>query len=270
MTELGAAIHEYRIAKGWLQDELGAAVCLSRSAISRFESGDRIPHRDTARQLDEALGAGGRIWRLRDELDDNPDATLIQKVFKNETKAIKIRETNCAVPALLQNPEYERAIIQKHLPYFGGNLEEKLKHRVRRHELFKRSSAPPFSTVLTEAALRSIVGNQSVMRRQLVDLIAVSQRSGIDIRIAPFSGNADVVHLAGEFSITDLPDGKTVVHARSGALGFLVTKPETVNKYITLHNLMQANALDSEESRDLIHKTVREHYPCLPVNLTGP
>ncbi|RLV10571.1 hypothetical protein CTZ27_04330 [Streptomyces griseocarneus] len=270
VAELGTAIRESRLAKGWGQEELATAICMSRPAVSRFESGDRIPHRDTARLIDQALGAGGRIERLRDELDDNPDAKFIQRVFRAERKAVRIRQADGAVPALLQNPEYERAIIQKYLPYFGGSLEDKIKHRALRHEILKRPSPPPFSTVLTEAALHAMVGDQSVMRCQLLDLIAASQRPGIDVRIVPFAGNAEILQIVGEFSIMDLPNGKAAVYAASGVRGFFVTKPSAVAEYIALHDLLQAHALDKDASRDLIRKTVRELYSCTSPNLTGP
>ncbi|WP_372409848.1 Scr1 family TA system antitoxin-like transcriptional regulator [Streptomyces luteireticuli] len=260
VAALGAAIRDERIAKRMTQAELGKAVALSNTAIAHFESGAHVPRRDVARRIDDALEVHGRIWRLRDELDDNPDAKWIQRVSRYESRAVRIRHADGVVPALLQNPEYERAIIEKNIPFFGGKVEDKLKYRARRHEILKRSHPPLFSTVLTEAALYAVIGSGSVMRGQLLDLIAASQEPGIEVRIAPFEGNADLLQIVGSFSIMDLPAGGAVVYASSGVRGLLVTKPEAVDGYIGIYDQLRARALDVEASRVLIRKVVRETY----------
>ncbi|MGI5340241.1 helix-turn-helix domain-containing protein [Streptomyces sp. CA-181903] len=260
MAKLAAAIREYRLAKGWKQAELGDAVALSNTAISHFEKGSHVPRRDVARRIDVVLEARGRIWELRDELDDNPDAKSIQRAFGYESRAIRIRHASGVIPALLQNPEYERAIIEKNNPFFGGDVEEKLMYRARRHAILKRSDPPLFSAIFTEAALYAVIGSGSIMRRQLMDLITVSQRPGIEVRIAPFDGNADLLQSVGEFMIMDLPTGKTVVYASSGVRGALVTKPGDVAGYVGIYDRLQAGVLDAEASRVLIGKVVREIY----------
>ncbi|WP_198535555.1 helix-turn-helix domain-containing protein [Streptomyces caatingaensis] len=260
LAELGLAIRDHRVAKGWTQAHLGKKVALSNTAIAHFEAGKHVPRRDVARRIDDAMEAGGRIWNLRDELDDNPDAKLVQRVFGYESRAVRIRHANGVIPALLQSPEYERAIIEKNIPFLGGDAEDKLRHRARRHEILKRPDPPAFSAVLTEAALYAVIGSRSIMRDQLLGLIASSQRPGIEVRIAPFEGNADLVQVMGEFSILDLPTGRTVVYASSGVRGLLVTKQEAVAGYTGIYDQLLTRVLDPEASRTLIRRVVRETY----------
>ncbi|MBZ4322936.1 helix-turn-helix domain-containing protein [Streptomyces huiliensis] len=260
VIRLGAAIREHRLAKGWKQAELGTAVALSHTAISHFEKGSHVPRRDVTRRIDDVLGARGRIWTLRDELDDDPGAKWNQRLLRYESRAVRIRQAGGVIPALLQNPEYERAIIEKNNPFFGGDVEDKLKYRARRHAILKRPDPPQFSALISEAALYSLIGSRSIMRNQLTDLIASSQEPGIEVRIAPFEGNADLLQVFGGFTIMDLPGGKTVVYAASGLRGLLIAKPEEVAGYIGIYDQLQARALDVEASRVLIRKVVREMY----------
>ncbi|WP_390321278.1 helix-turn-helix domain-containing protein [Streptomyces gamaensis] len=254
-------IKEYRVRKRWTQGQLGKAVALTKFAISHFESGAHIPLRETAALIDGALGAGGRIRRMREELDDNPDARLIQRVFKIEQRAVRIRHVGGLVPALLQNPAYERAIIEQNISYLGGDVEEKLKYRALRHEILKRPDPPSLSVVLGEAALHAVIGGLAVMRSQLLDLIDASRRPGIDLRIAPFSRDAQLIQQLGEFSLMDRRGEGPAVYVSAGVRGILVTKPPAVDEYVTIYDLLHARALDAEASRVLIRKAIREMYP---------
>ncbi|MFC5724784.1 Scr1 family TA system antitoxin-like transcriptional regulator [Streptomyces gamaensis] len=261
VAKLGLTIKEYRVRKRWTQGQLGKAVALTKFAISHFESGAHIPLRETAALIDGALGAGGRIRRMREELDDNPDARLIQRVFKIEQRAVRIRHVGGLVPALLQNPAYERAIIEQNISYLGGDVEEKLKYRALRHEILKRPDPPSLSVVLGEAALHAVIGGLAVMRSQLLDLIDASRRPGIDLRIAPFSRDAQLIQQLGEFSLMDRRGEGPAVYVSAGVRGILVTKPPAVDEYVTIYDLLHARALDAEASRVLIRKAIREMYP---------
>ncbi|WP_171172483.1 helix-turn-helix transcriptional regulator [Streptomyces sp. I05A-00742] len=266
MAELGAAIREHRLAKGWKQAELGREVALSNTAISHFESGTHVPRRDVARRIDAALGAGGRIRKLRDELDDNPDAKWVRRIFKAEQRAVRIRHAANLVPALLQNDAYTRAILTMALPSLGGELEEKVRHRERRRAIMRRPDPPGFEAVLDEAALHTVVGGADVMRRQLLDLIEASRLPNVEVRVRPFD-SAGVRADVGEMNIMDLPNGRPVVQ-RPPDLYFI--RQPSVTAHITLYDHLRAAALDAEASRVLIRKVVEEKYPCAPSALTSP
>ncbi|MEU5129106.1 helix-turn-helix domain-containing protein [Streptomyces mobaraensis] len=260
VLELGKVIREHRMAKGWRQVDLGNAVALSNTAISHFEKGTHVPRRDVVRRIDTALEARGRIWKLRDELDDNPDAKWVRRAFWYESRAVGLRGTSCVIPALLQNPEYERAIIERGIPFYGGNVADKLKYRARRHQILEGPRGPQLTMVLTEAALHAVVGSGAIMREQLADLIAASREPGFQVRVAPFEGDASVVQSLGEFTIMDLPAGKKVVFVSTGVQGYFVTKPETVAQYVGLYNQLQARVPNSEASRALIRRVLKRAY----------
>ncbi|MBH1933919.1 helix-turn-helix transcriptional regulator [Streptomyces sp. AV19] len=266
MAELGEAIRAHRRAKGWTQAELGEAVALSNTAIAHFESGAHVPRRDVARRIDDALGAGGRIAAMRDKADDNPDVKWVQKIFKAEQRALRIRHATSLIPALLQNDAYTREILAMSLPDRGGVLEEKIRHRDRRRAIMRRPNPPRFGAVLTEAALHTVVGGAEIMRRQLLDLIEASRLPNVEVRVWPFDSArawADV----GEMTIMDLPNGRTVIHR---VPDLCLTRGPSVATHITLYGHLCAAALDAEASRVFIHKLIEEKYPCAPSALTCP
>ncbi|MER5782499.1 helix-turn-helix transcriptional regulator [Streptomyces mobaraensis] len=266
MAELAAAIREHRLAKGWRQAELGKEVALSNTAICHFESGRHVPRRDVTRRIDAALGAGGRIEELRDKVDDNPDAKWVQRVFRAEQRAVRIRHTANLIPALLQNDAYTRAILTAALPVYGGELEEKVRHRERRLAIMRRPNPPRFEAVLGEAALHTAVGGADVMRRQLLDLIEASRLPNVEVRIRPFD-SAGIRGDIGEMSIMDLPNERAAIHRLPD---LYITRRSSVIAHVALYDHLRAAALDPEASRVLIRKVVDERYPCAPSTLTCP
>lgn len=56
MSELGNRIRQARLDKGWSQDTLAAQLQRTRSAVSQYESGARMPDAATLRALATILG----------------------------------------------------------------------------------------------------------------------------------------------------------------------------------------------------------------------
>lgn len=206
-----------------------------------------------------ALGAHGRIWKLRDGLDDNPDAKRIQQSFRYESSAVALRHTTAVIPALLQNEEYTAAILQRNLPHYGGDLEEKIQHRRRRREVLSKPDAPLFEAVLNEAALRTVIGDRQVMRRQLLDLIEFSRRPRVEVRITAFDGSGPTSQV-GEMTIMDFRHRPSIVYRVGGVHGIYITLAERVAEYRNLYDRLHRAALDPDDSRTLIRKVVEENY----------
>jgi ribosome-binding protein aMBF1 (putative translation factor) len=55
--ELGAAVRELRIARGWSQTELAAAAGMTQSAVARFEAGGTTPTLPVLGRIARALDA---------------------------------------------------------------------------------------------------------------------------------------------------------------------------------------------------------------------
>jgi ribosome-binding protein aMBF1 (putative translation factor) len=55
--ELGAAVRELRLERGWSQAELAAAAGMTQSAVARFEAGGTIPTLPVLGRIARALDA---------------------------------------------------------------------------------------------------------------------------------------------------------------------------------------------------------------------
>lgn len=55
--ELGAAVRELRLERGWSQAELAAAAGMTQSAVARFESGGTVPTLPVLGRIARALDA---------------------------------------------------------------------------------------------------------------------------------------------------------------------------------------------------------------------
>jgi len=55
--ELGAAVRELRLGRGWSQSELASAAGMTQSAIARFEAGGSVPTLPVLARIARALDA---------------------------------------------------------------------------------------------------------------------------------------------------------------------------------------------------------------------
>lgn len=55
--ELGAAVRELRLARGWSQAELASAAGMTQSAVARFEAGGTVPTLAVLARVAKALDA---------------------------------------------------------------------------------------------------------------------------------------------------------------------------------------------------------------------
>lgn len=269
LIELGAAIRECRIAKGWTQAELGEKVALSNTAISHFESGTHVPRRDVARRIDDVLEAHGRIWRLRDELDDNPDAKWVARFLREQEKASRIRQITPFMPAMLETDEHARLALESGLPFFGGDLQEKVNYRAKMRAILDKPRSPTLSVVVWETALRLVLGSSRVMRDQLLHLIDRSLARNVDLRLLP-SDRGNVFLDTGFVTIIDRPRARPVVYRPAGRLGKFTATRAAVDDLVCLYDHLRGLSLAPDESRSFIGKLVEELYPCTSPDPTCP
>jgi transcriptional regulator with XRE-family HTH domain len=270
VVELGRMIREYRRRKGLNQSALGKDVALSHSAISHFEKGRHIPRRDVARRIDKALDADGRILKLRDQLDDNPDAPRWLRFFRYQSDAQRINQIGNVVPAMLETEEYTRITLRNGLPFYGGCLDDKIAYRAEMRTILHRSDPPQFACVIGEAALHVMTGSEEVMHRQLAHLIELSEEPNIDVRILPYAVSSGL-NDAGTAIVWDLSDTRKVAWRDThDGQGSFVTGTTGVSSIVGFYDHVRSRAFDPEESRSFIRKLVEELYPCRSLSLTCP
>ncbi|MGA5134428.1 helix-turn-helix domain-containing protein [Streptomyces olivoreticuli] len=273
LAELGAAIKAHRLAmkpKKWTQEQLGKAVHLSESAIAHFEKGAHVPRRDVTRRIDKALEAHGRIYKLRDQLDDNPDAARVRSFLTHQSRAKVIYHVGNYVPAMLETEEHTRIALEAGLTYFGGELEDKLAYRSEMRAILKRPDPPLFKCVLWESALQVITGGTTVMRDQLHHLIERSREPNIELRILPFAESVGAPDVGTVIVWERSNDRFRAWRDTGNSFGTFFHGHAQVSGLMTLYDHVRSRALTPGATRELIRKAVEGLYPCLPPDSTCP
>ena len=288
---LGSALREYREGLGYNLDEAARILECDRSKISRIETGQRGIRPKELRELlteygvpaaeQEALLAvahRGREsgWWLdyRDVLPAGAQDYVIMEIAATD---ILLYEAN-QVPDLLQTPDYIRAVAEADVRY--GSAEQRahaMEVKLNRQRVVLAGRAPGLDIVLTEGALRQVVGPPRVMREQLARLADVAEtgftdgqhdarvpaasRSRASLRVLPFA--AGVHAAAGCGSMTLLRFAETpeigVVHLAALSGGVSLEGREEVSRYLRAFSSLRSAALSPSRSAQLIRAAARSY-----------
>jgi hypothetical protein len=163
------------------------------------------------------------------------------------------------IPGLLQIEDYARALIESAVAVIPQDVDRLLKVRMARQEILARERPPRLRAVISEAALRQLVGSRDVMRAQLRYLAELSQRINVTLRVLPFTAGAHV-STWGSFVILGFspPTDFSVVHLESLDGSLWVEEDESVRRYGLAFDQLCASALSEIESRRLIEQLAAE------------
>lgn len=164
------------------------------------------------------------------------------------------------VPGVLQTAEYARTVIQEtSIVNTPSDIDEKVAVRTSRQELLTRSSDPIHLTaVLDEAVLRRQVGGAEVMKEQLEQLILLTKRPNIDIRVLPFHTGAHA-GLDGQFNLLEFPaaEDPDVVYLEQAGSGLVPEDPEEVRRYTLIFGNLMTKSLPANDSRAFLSRVVK-------------
>ncbi|RLV08531.1 hypothetical protein CTZ27_06965 [Streptomyces griseocarneus] len=269
IARLGVMIRALRVAKGWSQAELGKAISITKTSISKFETGAKFPIREVAEALDRALDAKGKLFKVWDELNDDPSAKWVEKYFAHESKAVEIHQLADTLPALLQSDDYTRAVLQAGLVDYGGELDAKIAYRQRRRAILDRPDPPTFRALIHQSAFDRVFGDLSVMRGQLLYMLDRLTLPHVELRVIPLESNRLDPEL-GYTQIMVFRRGRKVVYRAGPVRDIYITNREEAAEYTTLYDRLWRGALPPEDSIAVIRKTLEEKYPCPPFDPTCP
>jgi hypothetical protein len=167
------------------------------------------------------------------------------------------------VPGLLQTREYRRALLWAEFPDMPSQeVESSLDVLMRRQELLDKADLH-FEALIAESVLHSVIGGPSVIEDQLSQLLAVSQRPNVTLRIVGRDAKDPVGVIAGSFVFFDLPPLPTsrmrqppVVYLEGYlATTYVETVPE-VTKYSQVMDRLRRVAHSEEKSRALVSEAL--------------
>lgn len=183
-----------------------------------------------------------------------------------EDSALSIRKYESEiVPGLLQTRKYAQLSASTPSGYLDGSeITRRVEVRMERQNLLERPQVPTLDFILNEAVVRRPVGDVDVMTEQLQHVLNMGARTGITVRIVPFSAGFHGGMTASAFSLLEFPKGPdgaplepslAYVETLTGAM--YLNKPDEFSAYELVWRDLKNKALGAAASRELIEQAVK-------------
>ncbi|MHA6760048.1 helix-turn-helix domain-containing protein [Streptacidiphilus sp. PAMC 29251] len=163
------------------------------------------------------------------------------------------------VPGLVQTPEYIRHIIMAGpavLP--PGHVDSLIKVRVERQSILENEHPPKLWIIVTEGALRQLVGGAAVMVEQLRYLARLTEQSNITLQVLPFAAGAHA-GVQSSFVLFDFPSTDPSIACVANLTGTLfMDQPGQLEAFSGAFDNLRAGALSPADSLALIQQIADE------------
>jgi hypothetical protein len=172
-----------------------------------------------------------------------------------EAGAATIRDYGLGIiPGLLQTPDYARAIIHAAVSDWSAkDVDHRMKGRMARQRRLKSDRAPRFDAVIDESVLHRVVGDQAIMRAQLKQLLELSKRPNVTLRVVPFKTGAPL-SANHKFIILEFepPNVHDVVFIESLTGDYYLDLPHQIDVYKRTFRALVEQAAEPEATYDII------------------
>jgi transcriptional regulator with XRE-family HTH domain len=271
---LGASLRRLREEAGYALDDAARILECDRSKISRMETGQRGIRPKELRELLSEYGVEQRRadallaiarqanqtgwWQSYSHVLDDAYQDFIS--LEASAQAISTYEAQL-VPGLLQTEDYARAIAAASLvAETQEEREQYVQARLTRQQILIRDAPFQFWAILSEGALRQLVGGPRVMQAQLHYLMEVgSGRPNVNLQVLPFAVGAHAA-TSGPFVImrfSEAPDlGVVYLEGQTG--GIYLESVGDVARYTLSFEHLRASALSTAATVRLIEEVARE------------
>jgi transcriptional regulator with XRE-family HTH domain len=269
---LGAELRKLRERAGLTATGAGELLGVNQARISMIETGRTPISADRIRSLahayscpDELLvdalagmtGRRSRGWweEYREHL---PVGLIDLAELEHHAAALRVALV-VHIPALLQTTDHARALFREAVPPLRQHeIEHRVTHRVKRQGILHRVEPPPYAAVIHEAALHMGYGGSATVRAQLQHLLDMSELDHITVQVIPFGkGSFPGTGQSIDYLEGAVPQLDTVQLDTHHGCEFLDADAQ-LNKYRSVLDRMESNALKPAASRDLIHQIARD------------
>jgi len=280
---LGQELRRLRELKGMTAEEVAERLLVSQSKISRLENGRRsISQRDVrdlcgVYEVEDSRVVESLMQMAKDSrqqgwwhaFGDIPYSVYIG--LETDAESLRVYEPQI-ITGLLQTRAYAEAIIRGGSPETSDTeIDKRAQVRLRRQDRIVTEGEPlRLWVVLDEASLRRVVGSRQVMREQLEYLAEVSQRPHITVQVLPFGVGAHP-GINGQYAILEFADAadSSVVYIEGVTSDLYLEKAQDVQKYTVMYEHLRAQALNVDQSRQLIEDVAKVYAGSTPVEPFG-
>jgi uncharacterized protein DUF5753/helix-turn-helix protein len=259
-----------RIEADFEPPEVAQHIGRDRSSVSRMETGT-IPIApemlETLLTLYGVTDPAEREALLRFNRDawrpgwwagyaEDVEAALLDYVWLEE-QSVEIQALNVVTfDGLLQTAEYARSLMHATNPdQDPDQVESWVALRMQRQIALTRAQPVRLHHVVSEAALRNLVGGPEVLVPQLRYILESCRRPNIDVRVLPFTSG---VHIGGDFRIFAMPAPLDEIVCVDGPAGIAYLEPPGTGRLVAAYHRLVGAALDADESVALMASVADE------------
>jgi transcriptional regulator with XRE-family HTH domain len=273
---IAATIKKLREDSGKVLSEVARDLMISTSKLSRLENAqgkplprdirdiisyygiDATPTADRLRQWVAAAQSPGWWTNFDDDLFGPVIGGfgLDEHVAYEADATVKRMYSIPFVPALLQTPDYARAVFRDLEHRSPQKVDQLVAIRGRRQDVLRtREGLPPLRLVAVthESTLRQVVGSVEILRDQLDALILWSEAPNVSLHVLPFTAGAvftmTCMYAYFEYEVDRELD---VVHVETHAGYWSIENPGKVAEYRRAHDALVEASLNEDGSRALI------------------
>ena len=263
-VKIGRELRALRKKAKMTQADLAPYASVVPAQVSAWENGRRGMSQEQAVRLDEALNANSRLlhtWERTQNTETIPP--WHKEVSDIEQKVTELREYQCQViPGLIQTADYARATFRDGVPWASAaDIEVMVESRLKRQKILDKEHPPLVSMVVESHVLSRIVGDESIQITQLDHVLALIEEGKIRLQVTSPNARHHPGN-SGPLRIYTFPDDPTLASAEHSGGEALMTDQDTVQKRMTIFGFLQAEALSTGASMELIRevrKSIDEH-----------
>lgn len=275
--QLGLALTRLRTQAKKSQGEAGAVIGRTPGRVSQVENGKGGLGVDELTKLLDFYGAHGReretILALgaaarrraprRGYVDNLPEP--FQRLAELQAAATRVRWYECGViPGLVQSKDYVRAIMALSNSVYWADSESETAERTafrldHQRRVFETGAAKRIEIVFTEDSLDNVIGDESVMRGQVLHLLQLLEsHPDLDIGVVP-AGTPGNPALGGGLVVLDFAHSTPVGFATSlhGPAPYY-DQPEDVEPMQRIFARVKELALSRADTRALLIGRIKE------------
>jgi transcriptional regulator with XRE-family HTH domain len=260
--DLGVELRRRREEANLLAYDLAHQLGWSASKVSRMENGARgVSEVDAAIYLTFCGVRKEELEELLDLARWDENETWLQEHgerLPDELRTLVYHETTATtmayyqplnVPGLLQISEYAKALFDFAQVVPPARIPAALKVRMERQSVLRKPDPPQCLFYLHENGLRTEVGSAQTMHEQLLQLVFLTARPEIDIRVIPASAGPHCVW-GGPFMLMGYENHGPVVYVESLTTSLFLEKPRDLQAYKEVLNRLDHDAFDAGQSRE--------------------
>lgn len=232
---------------------------VSPSVVSYWETGRRIPSTEDVASFLTALGITGD---QKDNILDlargatEPDWLTVgvpgishefAGILECDRQATQITSWTLVIPGMLQTSAYARAVFAATDPA----AEAKVALRMSRRDALVRRNPCHLTAIISELALRQVIGGTEVMLDQLRYLQQSADLATVTLQVVPI-GEGWHPGLMGPFVLYGFPSAPSIVHLEHWSSAAFVYDAEDVATYQDAAVQLQQSAMSPAASLRLI------------------